>query len=663
MTRKIYKLVLLKREMVSVKKLWYLFLIPLFLFFASFLRFPSYEWYKLLRFVVTLQAFAFVIVGWAYEINEHKSHVLSILFGCIGLLFCPLFNIHMERSIWQVIDFLSCIVFLIGIKFIFWADVANLTITTSNDKNRKNDGLSQNSKKEVLKYNVQQNKEIDANNIWQLANKKLNYRSKEYNKEDGIKLIHQAAEMGNVNAQLFLGDCYTEYMKSDLVVPNNEIAFKWYMLAAEQGNHDAQCHIASYYRYGKDPVKKDIYKAIVWYKRILGSDSVDPITMDIVKKQLEEAQEAIEYFKNIKIKAQNGDIVAERLLGMHYFYEDREGIIYDLEKAKEWLLKAAIQKDEQAQIELGKYYFYLAELEDLTLNFVQKNCYYDEALRWFSEAFQIGNMEAKNKYVEIQYLKNKDYSKIINNESNLRLEELNIEEEYHHFEYDVSKYGKCLPQEELRLFWERYYDKISSVKSLLREKEFDFPVMRQKVYGYNVNILMSIFRHICIKEGWLIDYLIVGSGNRYREIKIYMRKDNVLPINSEEEYNLKVGKDESYQNFKMFETDGSPMAFYELSVLYKFIDGLYRLDHSWYGHDDVFLDEEWELRGFNSALIGKIDIRPRFFIAKSFCVITRFMREKNGSYGYVREGFDLNSFELLSTAKDYISKVENFYCY
>ena len=57
------------------------------------------------------------------------------------------------------------------------------------------------------------------------------------NKAKAVKWYRRAAEQGNVDAQLNLGDIYA---RGDGVPGNLAEAVKWFRLAAEQGHADAQ---------------------------------------------------------------------------------------------------------------------------------------------------------------------------------------------------------------------------------------------------------------------------------------------------------------------------------------------------------------------------------------------------------------------------------------
>jgi TPR repeat protein len=59
----------------------------------------------------------------------------------------------------------------------------------------------------------------------------------EQNYEEAVKWYRLAAEQGNVDAQYNLGCSYED---GEGVEQNHEEAIKWYRLAAEQGEEDAK---------------------------------------------------------------------------------------------------------------------------------------------------------------------------------------------------------------------------------------------------------------------------------------------------------------------------------------------------------------------------------------------------------------------------------------
>lgn len=70
----------------------------------------------------------------------------------------------------------------------------------------------------------------------------------------------QKAEAGNAGAQYSLGVCY---FKGKGVAQDEEVAVKWWTLAAKQGNAFAQFNLGECYDEGKG-VAKDAKEAVRW---------------------------------------------------------------------------------------------------------------------------------------------------------------------------------------------------------------------------------------------------------------------------------------------------------------------------------------------------------------------------------------------------------------
>lgn len=81
-------------------------------------------------------------------------------------------------------------------------------------------------------------------------------------------------------------------------------AFKWYRLAANQGDADAQYNLGFVYEYG-DGVAQDYVQAYLWYSLVITSDSKntdaakgrDAISRKMTPEQLAEAQALVQNWK------------------------------------------------------------------------------------------------------------------------------------------------------------------------------------------------------------------------------------------------------------------------------------------------------------------------------------------------------------------------------
>lgn len=110
------------------------------------------------------------------------------------------------------------------------------------------------------------------------------YNGDMYNKESAVKLLLNAANKGNINAQVLLGRYYKGY---PIAVGYNKdwsnrwqqeeyliASTYWYLQAAQQGNAEAQGELGHNYKYGIG-VKQDFKKAIYWIKK--GADGGNPV--------------------------------------------------------------------------------------------------------------------------------------------------------------------------------------------------------------------------------------------------------------------------------------------------------------------------------------------------------------------------------------------------
>lgn len=69
-----------------------------------------YAYYTLLRFVVCgTSAFT------AYLAYKNKTTWAAWVFGIMAVLFNPIVPFHMGREIWQIVDFIAAVIFIIGI--------------------------------------------------------------------------------------------------------------------------------------------------------------------------------------------------------------------------------------------------------------------------------------------------------------------------------------------------------------------------------------------------------------------------------------------------------------------------------------------------------------------------------------------------------------------
>ena len=178
------------------------------------------------------------------------------------------------------------------------------------------------------------------------AKKKGNeyYDNKIY--KEAVKWYRIAADQGNANAQYNLGLMY--YNGYGLTKDYVE-AVKWYRKAADQGNAKAQ-HNLGYMYYNGIGVKKDYVEAAKWYRKA----------------------------------AEQGNAKSQHNLG--YMYSNGYGVTQDYAEALKWYRKAADQENASSMSSIG----YLYDKG----NGVSQD--YSEALKWYQKAAEQGNAMSMN---------------------------------------------------------------------------------------------------------------------------------------------------------------------------------------------------------------------------------------------------------------------------
>ena len=140
-------------------------------------------------------------------------------------------------------------------------------------------------------------------------------------------------------------------------------AIRWYKLAVEQGNAEAQNNLGVMYENGQC-VAQDYKEAVRWFK----------------------------------LAAEQGNAQAQDNLGSRYV--DGQGVAQDYTEAVKWFKLAAEQGNAQAQDDLGfMYYKGQGVAQD-----------YKEAIRWYKLAAEQGNAEAQNN-LGVYYWNKRDYKR------------------------------------------------------------------------------------------------------------------------------------------------------------------------------------------------------------------------------------------------------------
>ncbi len=168
-----------------------------------------------------------------------------------------------------------------------------------------------------------------------------------YERGTGVKVNHQlafewymkAAELGDVYGCFNVGECY---FHGKGVEQSAEKAFEWYMKAADKGDMQSQVNVANAYYLGEG-VEKDHHKAFLWYREaafqghVLSQKNCGAAFWngDGVERDLAECAFWFE------LAANGGDAQAQFAIG--WFHMTGNGVPVDEKKGLKWIHKATFQ--------------------------------------------------------------------------------------------------------------------------------------------------------------------------------------------------------------------------------------------------------------------------------------------------------------------------------
>ena len=173
------------------------------------------------------------------------------------------------------------------------------------------------------------------------------------------------AEQGEAHAQYNLGVMY-DYGEG--VPENNAEAIKWYRLAAEQGNANAQSHL-----FEETKVLAEKGEAFAQYN--LG------VMYENGKGVPENDADAVKWYR---LAAEQGRARAQNNLGV--MYENGEGVHENDVEAIKWFRLAAEKYNASAQFNLGNMYDYGEGVPENNA----------EAVKWYRLAAEQGNANAQS---------------------------------------------------------------------------------------------------------------------------------------------------------------------------------------------------------------------------------------------------------------------------
>lgn len=214
---------------------------------------------------------------------------------------------------------------------------------------------------------------------------------------DEVIQLRNAAELGEANAMLELGDAY---FYGDGVTEDVNAAVEWYCEAAKAGQADAMNKLGTLYELGWG-VAEDANEAAKWYGKAIALYAKDAETgdsdamfelgkmYDLGMGVAEDANTALEWYRKASW-AGNSDAMYE--LGDIYYYG--ENIEQDYTKALECFQKAAEAGNSDAMYKIGLMYE--------NGKGIDKD--YEQAKGWYKKAIELGDNDAKMR-IAIIFLK------------------------------------------------------------------------------------------------------------------------------------------------------------------------------------------------------------------------------------------------------------------
>ncbi len=162
---------------------------------------------------------------------------------------------------------------------------------------------------------------------------------------EAFKWFSLAAEQGNGQAQYALGSMYYEGRGVPQVYSE---AFKWFSLAAKQGDASAQNSLASMYIDGK-AVAQDYAAALKWVR--MAAEQGDADAQNNLARMYAQgrnvAQDYVAALKWVRMAAEQGNAAGQNSLGMMYF--KGQGVAEDYVQAHMWYNLAAAQGHDAAK--------------------------------------------------------------------------------------------------------------------------------------------------------------------------------------------------------------------------------------------------------------------------------------------------------------------------
>ncbi len=209
----------------------------------------------------------------------------------------------------------------------------------------------------------------------------LGSRNQKVDYAKGLEWMSRAAKLNHVEAQCDVGKYY---FNGYGVEKNLEEAYKWFKMAADNNNGNAQYMMALRYCSNiNDMTEQDIKDAKYWLNRAISNKYILAYGhLSLISYKENHEEEAFEY---AKILALEGNFWGQFILGTYYGIE--ESANYDLEESVFWLELAAEAGLPDAQVALAKY---------IESNFGRSDKEKTkESKFWYSKAAENGNQDAR----------------------------------------------------------------------------------------------------------------------------------------------------------------------------------------------------------------------------------------------------------------------------
>jgi len=194
--------------------------------------------------------------------------------------------------------------------------------------------------------------------------------------------LEEAAKKMHIAAQCALADCYAG---GEGVNMNWDKAFNWYMKAALHGSPYAQCKLGKYYTgYGV----KSFKEAFKWFLKAAEQGNLEAqCNLGDLFKESEDYKKAEEWYA---LAAEQGNAVAQYWLGQ----------LMDSSKGLEWMQKAYLQGNKDAEEYLCSYYMEKFQLDNYSYKknrFRPEERKYDQQIMKAAHAFFVELLSKLNK--------------------------------------------------------------------------------------------------------------------------------------------------------------------------------------------------------------------------------------------------------------------------